>query len=276
MFSEDSFPKNMLDCTFGRGGHSLAFLKKFPKTSILALDRDRTAVEFGLSSQEFKGKNIEFLNQNFYEYPFVLKEKRSFDFILMDLGVSSPQLDNEERGFSFYQEGPLDMRMDQKQSLTAKDIINQYSKQDLIRIFKSYGEIKNPYKLVSDIIAQRKKKKIETTTELAQLIQKRYGFYRNKHPATTWFLALRIAVNEELTGLSGCLSAYLDLLNPKAYWAVISFHSLEDRIIKQAFRRFVKEEKGKLYNKKVIQAQREELKTNPRSRSAKLRVFQKI
>ena len=275
LFSEENPPKNILDCTFGRGGHSLAFLQKFPHAVILALDRDSTAIDFGLTLKEFKEKKIEFLEQNFYDFPFTFNKRQTFDLILIDLGVSSPQLDNQERGFSFYKEGPLDMRMDQRQTLTAQDIINQYSKQELIRLFKNYGEIKSPYKVVSDIVIQRKRKKIETTTELSQLIQRHHGFYRNKHPATTWFLALRIAVNEELTGLSRCLTAYLDLLKPKAYWAVISFHSLEDRIIKQAFRQFVKEGKGRLYNKKVIQAQREEKQKNPRSRSAKLRVFQK-
>lgn len=275
LFSEDNPPQNILDCTFGRGGHSLAFLKKFPSAAITALDRDKAAIEFGLAFKVLKAKKIKLLNENFYKYPFILKDKKSFDLIIMDLGVSSPQLDDKERGFSFYQDGPLDMRMDQTQVNTAKDIINQYSKQDLIQLFKSYGEIRKPYKVVSDIVKQRKKRPLETTAELVQLIQKHHGFYRNKHPATTWFLALRIAVNEELTGLSRCLAAYLDLLNPKAYWAVISFHSLEDRIIKRAFRLFVKEGKGRLFNKKVIQAQKEELKNNPRSRSAKLRVFQK-
>ena len=275
MFSKDCFPKKILDCTFGRGGHSLAFLKRFPETEVVALDRDKMAIEFGLTSQDFKSKKIKFFQNNFYEYPFNLQKKNKFDFILMDLGVSSPQLDNKARGFSFYHKGPLDMRMDQRQVQTAKDIINQYSKQDLIQLFKTYGEIRRPYKVVSDILGKRKKKSIDSTTELAQIIQKHHGFYRAKHPATTWFLALRIAVNEELTGLKRCLYAYLDLLNPKAYWAIISFHSLEDRIIKQAFRQFIKEGKGRLYNKKVIQAQKEELKNNPRSRSAKLRVFQK-
>ena len=276
LFSSDQPPQSILDCTFGRGGHSLAFLKRFPKAVILALDRDETAIEFGWTLKEFKEKKIELLNQNFYEFPFTFKEKRTFDLVLMDLGASSPQLDDRERGFSFYKEGPLDMRMDSKQTFTAKDIINQYSKQDLIQLFQTYGEIRNPYKVVSDIVTQRKRKKIETTTELSQLIQKYYGFYRNKHPATTWFLALRIAVNEELTGLERCLKAYLNLLKPKAYWAVISFHSLEDRLIKRAFRQFFKEKKGIICNKKVIQAQAEEKQKNPRSRSAKLRIFQKF
>ena len=275
LFSEEKAPKNILDCTFGRGGHSLAFLKKFPKTFVLALDRDQIAIEFGMALKEVKQKRLKLLKQNFYEFPYVFKEKRKFDLVLMDLGLSSPQLDEGERGFSFYREGPLDMRMDQSQSLSAGDIINQYSKNDLVQLFKNYGEIRKPYKVVSDIVTQRKRKKIRTTTELSQLIQRHYGFSKHKHPATTWFLALRIAVNGELAGLEHCLRAYLELLKPNAYWAVISFHSLEDRIIKQAFRQFFKEGKGELYNKKVIQAQKEEKQKNPRSRSAKLRVFQK-
>ena len=276
LFSDENPPKNILDCTFGRGGHSQAFLKKFPKAFILALDRDSSAIEFGLNLKEFKDGKIKLLNKNFYDYPLIFRDTQNFDFILMDLGVSSPQLDNKERGFSFYKEGPLDMRMDQKQTLTAQHIINEYSKKELIQIFKKYGEIKNPSRVVSDIVKQRKRKKFETTMELSRLIQKHYGFYKNKHPATTWFLALRLAVNGELEGLMRCLDSYFNLLNPSGYWAVISFHSLEDRIIKQGFRRFVKEGKGILYNKKVIQSQNEERKNNPRSRSAKLRVFQKL
>ncbi|MDE0092106.1 MAG: 16S rRNA (cytosine(1402)-N(4))-methyltransferase RsmH [Oligoflexia bacterium] len=276
LFSQKNPPKNILDCTFGRGGHSLAFLKSFPSAFITALDRDETAIEFGLTLKESKKRKITLLNQNFYEYPFTFENKEYFDFVLMDLGASSPQLDDGERGFSFYKKGPLDMRMDQKQILTAQNIINQYSKQELISLFKTYGEIRSPHRVVSDIVTRRRKKPFETTTELSQLIRKHYSFNRNKHPATTWFLALRIAVNQELTGLKRCFKAYLELLRPKAYWAVISFHSLEDRMVKQTFRQFVKEGMGELYNKKVIRAQKEERQKNPRSRSAKLRVFQKL
>ena len=275
LFSIKNPPKRILDCTFGRGGHSLAFLKKFPKTFITALDRDETAIEFGLTLKAVKEKKISLFNWNFYEFPFTAKTKK-FDLILMDLGLSSPQLENKERGFSFYKKGPLDMRMNQKQSLTAEEIINTYSKRELIKLFQTYGEIRRPYNAVSDIVTQRKRRKFKTTTELSQLIQKHYGFRKNKHPATTWFLALRIEVNQELAGLERCLKAYLDLLEPKAYWAVISFHSLEDRIVKQAFRQFAKAGKGKIYNKKVIQAMKEEKQKNPRSRSAKLRIFQKL
>ena len=275
LFSEKTAPKNILDCTFGRGGHSLAFLKKFPEAFILALDRDKEAIEFGANLQLAQEKKIKLFHQNFFEFPNVFKKIELFDLILMDLGLSSPQLDEGERGFSFYKEGPLDMRMDQRQELKARDIINQYSKQELIQLFKAYGEIRTPYKVVSDIIIQRKRKKFETTAELSQLIQRHYGFRKNKHPATTWFLALRIAVNGELEGLESCLKAYLKLLKPKAYWAIVSFHSLEDRIVKKAFRQFVKAGQGELYNKKVIQASKEERQKNPRSRSAKLRVFQK-
>ena len=263
LFSEKTSPQNILDCTFGRGGHSLAFLKKFPTAFILALDRDKEAIDFGTGLKSVKDKKIKLLQKNFYEFPNIFEQTKFFDLILMDLGLSSPQLDEGERGFSFYKEGPLDMRMDQRQNLKARDIINQYSKQDLIKLFKTYGEIRNPYKVVSDIITQRKRKKFETTAELSRLIQKHHAFRGNKHPATTWFLALRIAVNGEIEGLESSLKAYLRLLKPKAYWAVVSFHSLEDRIVKRTFRQFVKENKGELYNKKVIQASKEERQKKP-------------
>ena len=196
--------------------------------------------------------------------------------ILMDLGVSSPQLDEKERGFSFDQNGPLDMRMDRKQKFKADDIINSWSQAELIRLFQSYGEIRSPYRVVSAILKQRRKKKFESTADLSNLIQKyqaRKAF--GKHPATTWFLALRVEVNQELEGLKACLPDFLPLLKEQGYLVVISFHSLEDRIVKKTFRQFVNERRGQLWNKKVIVSSLEEKKQNPRSRSAKMRVFQK-
>ena len=277
LFSKESPPKQILDCTFGRGGHSLAFLKKFPKSQITALDCDYQAVQYGLSLNEARKGKIKLINKNFHHFARFCKRTEIYDLIVMDLGTSSPQLDDPDRGFSFYQDGPLDMRMDQRQKLKAKDIINTWSKKALIELFQSYGEIRNPHKVVSALVEQRQRKKFETTRELSQWIQK---FYPRKvkhksHPATAWFLALRIQVNQELEGLNKGLSDCLPLLKNQAYLSVISFHSLEDRIVKRTFKKFIAEGKGRLWNKKVIRPGFEERKQNPRSRSAKMRVYQK-
>lgn len=267
-------PRSLLDCTFGGGGHSKAFLKAFPKIKILGLDQDSEAIEDGqkqlapLFKDRLKLKKI-----NFHDFPRT-NHHSLFDGILMDLGVSSPQLENRERGFSFYRRGPLDMRMDRDRTLQARDILNNSSKEELINLFKEYGEIYNPLPIVDSLLKERKKKKIEFTEEFVKIIL-RHNFWngRSPHPATAYFLALRIKVNNELEGLKHSLEFYLKLLNPEGKILIISFHSLEDRIVKQAFKKFVKEKKGILWNKKIIKPSHEERKDNPRSRSAKLRVF---
>ena len=276
LFSQSKAPRQILDCTFGRGGHSLALLKAFPQIRITAIDCDKQAVEYGLSLKEVQAGKIKLSKKNFHSFAKEIKEREIYDLILMDLGVSSPQLEEGKRGFSFFQEGPLDMRMDTEQSFKAENIINSWGKEELVRLFQSYGEIKNPSKVVCGILKERKKKKIQSTFELSSLIQKHQPRqFWNKHPATKWFLALRMAVNQELEGLSDCLPDFLSLLKEQAYFLIISFHSLEDRIVKKAFRQFVLSGKGELWNKKVIRPSLEETKRNVRSRSAKMRIFQK-
>jgi len=287
LLAEDSGSKGfkesqwILDCTFGRGGHSLAFLKKESACRVFALDRDLQALEYAKTLNQ---ERLKVYHKSFYEFPkldsfqFIepsLNQKPCFDLILMDLGPSSPQLDEAHRGFSFNKEGDLDMRMDQAQDFTAKDVLNGFEKKELIKLFQSYGEINRPFSVVNDIIKQRKKKKIKTTKEFVEIIQRHHSSVRQRHPATKWFLALRMLVNDELRGLRESLPLYLSFLNPGAFLAVISFHSLEDRIVKQCFRDFVEAKQGALYNKKVIRPNKLELENNPRSRSAKLRVFQK-
>ena len=267
-------PRFLLDCTFGRGGHSKAFLKAFPEIKILGLDRDSEAIEYGKNHliPLFKDR-LKLQKTNFHDFP---KTNRQFlfDGILMDLGVSSPQLENKERGFSFYRKGPLDMRMDKDQIIQAKDILNNSSKEELVNLFKEYGEIFNPFPVIDNLCKERKKKKIESTEEFVKIILRHnYWNRRSLHPATAYFLALRIKVNNELEGLKNSLESYLRLLNPGGKFIIISFHSLEDRIIKQAFKKFVTGKKGGLWNKKTIKPSKEEQKINPRSRSAKLRVF---
>ena len=264
-------PLQMLDCTLGRAGHTKALLEKFKDSNALGLDQDEEAIDYAKSLDLFKKGRLKLQKQNFHDVGSI---KGSFDFILMDLGPSSPQLDNKERGFSFLEKGPLDMRMDLSNKLKASDIINSWSKKDLIGLFKTYGEVRSPYKVVDAIFERRRKKKFEDTLDLSQII-KENSFSRSHHPATLYFLALRIFVNNELEGLKKALPSYIDLLNEKGLLAVISFHSLEDRIVKQAFKKFVLDKKGNLFNKKVIRASLKEVKDNVRSRSAKLRVFEK-
>ena len=277
--SSQTQARTLLDCTFGRGGHSLAFLEKFPNLKILALDQDSEAVDYGRGLEACKQGQIHMLKANFHKFPeeagrSALAKFKKFDIILLDLGVSSPQLDREERGFSFYSRGPLDMRMDREQQETAGDILNSYSKDQLISLFKDYGEIKRPYPVVDSIFKERKKKRLETTEDFVNIIHKHVFRRRGGlHPATPYFLALRMKVNNELDGLASIktLSSYL---NEQACMLVITFHSLEDRIVKNIFKELVKEGQGTLWNKKVIRPSLQESQRNPRSRSAKLRVFQ--
>ena len=274
-------PISILDCTFGRGGHSLAFLDRFPKAKVTALDWDEEAVEYGKTLPQ--AGRIKFLRMNFHFFPEKLQQspsflsnRRPFDIVFMDLGVSSPHVDQGGRGFSFHRDGPLDMRMDQRKEISAESLVNALSKRELIRLFQKYGEIRRPFSVVHAIFERRKKRRIKTTGELARLIQKHAPASRpGRHPATPYFLALRMKVNGELEGLEKSLPAFPPILKKKGVLMVISFHSLEDRIIKQAFRRFVQEGKGALWNKKALTPSPEERKRNPRSRSAKLRVFVK-
>ena len=262
-----------LDCTFGGGGHSQALLKAFPKARVLALDWDEEAITYGRKNLAplFKSR-LKLLRTNFHNF----RTSSFFDGILMDLGVSSPQLDRASRGFSFYRKGPLDMRMDQSQSLKVGDIVNRASKEELVSLFKEYGEIAKPYPVVTDLLKERKKKKIEGTEELVKIILKHTPWFGGKtHPATPYFLALRMKVNNELEGLKSGLSSLKDLLKSEGKLAVISFHSLEDRIVKKAFKDFVTKKEGVLWNKKLIRPSLRERKLNPRSRSAGLRVFVK-
>ena len=269
--------QQLLDATFGRGGHSLALKKHYPQLKILAFDRDSEAVCWG--KNHFPNQKDFSIHQlNFHD--FQREKERFFDLaqapnmILLDLGASSPQLDQASRGFSFYQEGPLDMRMDQSRPLSAEIIVNQYTTNQLTEIFQNKGEIKNPHPVVRSIIRERKKYPINSTLKLARLIEKSVP-WRGRHPATRYFLALRIEVNNELDGLKNSLPAFIKILKPEGLIFVLTFHSLEDRIVKNIFKNAILNKEGSLVNKKVIKPSREEIKINPRSRSAKLRIFRK-
>lgn len=276
MFSlVENTPQKLLDGTFGRGGHTQALLQQHPGLMAMGVDRDDQAHAYAqnIYSEYLTSQRLKLWKGSYRQ--FILEHPESaFDLILLDLGVSSPQLDSPERGFSFYHDGPLDMRMGQSQKTTAAEVINTWSEEQLNEIFQEYGEIRSPYRVVRAIVHDRKEKPYSTTSELAGLIERVDGWrQKGRHPATQYFMALRLYVNQELEDLKESLPLMLKALTPGGVMAVITFHSLEDRIVKQIFKDHM--EMGSRINKKVIVPSDEEEKVNPRSRSAKLRGFLK-
>lgn len=265
-------PRLVLDTTFGRGGHTSALLQEFDGLVIDALDTDHEAITYG--NMKFKNEiqqgRLRLCHMNFVN---VLKKfsKSSYDAIIVDLGVSSPQFDQPVRGFSFQSDGPLDMRMDSSQGLTAADIINSRTSKELIELFQRYGDIRKPQKVVSAILQARP---LFTTYELSKIISSHSPKRRRIHSATQYFMALRIAVNNELEVLENSIHHFIELLRDQGRLHIISFHSLEDRIVKYTFRACDKKE-GRVLTKKVICASQEEIRKNPRARSAKLRIFKR-
>jgi len=262
------------DGTFGRGGHLAALLQQFPQLRAFAADRDADAIQFGEQhfAEEIKTRRLRLQHANFAD--FSVREWGLFDAMLVDLGVSSPQLDQGPRGFSFYHEGPLDMRMDTRQETTAADLIATLSEDELIHLFQEYGEISKPYRVVRALVHDRKSEPFTTTHQLASLIERVDGWRRKgSHPATQYFLALRLQVNQELAAVETGLPALLLGLKPRGRLAVLTFHSLEDRIVKNLFKE--RSDLGTPVFKKVITAEWTEQKKNPRARSAKLRVFER-
>ena len=282
-----------IDCTFGRGGHSKEILKKLNDDGrLLALDKDLDAVKEG---ETIKDNRFEIVHASFKNLKDILKKKnfQKPNGILMDLGISSPQIDEAERGFSFQLDSNLDMRMNQNQKLTASEIINNFDYDELVKLLYDYGEEKFAKKIVRAIIKHREEKgNISRTTELADLVNKAIPrFDSNKNPATKTFQALRIKVNEELLEIEEVLPAAFEALKTNGRLAVISFHSLEDRIIKNfikyklntdtvpkkipIFQKQIKSAPIKVVQKLQTPSMSEVLE-NKRSRSAKLRVIEKI
>ncbi len=263
------------DGTYGRGGHFRAVSEKFsPKFSYIT-DQDIAAIE--TAKQDWKEKinseNIQVFHQNFFEFIQEKTAQQKFDMALLDLGVSSPQLDEAGRGFSFNKDGPLDMRMNQSTGITAADIINTYEAEDLVQIFKSYGELQNPSRVVRAIVNDRVSKPFVTTLQLSGLIERVDGWHKKGfHPATQYFMALRLVINRELEVIENVLPLLMEQMQDQGRIAIITFHSLEDRIVKNIFK---DSNLGFLVNKKVIVPSEEECKINVRARSAKLRIFQK-
>jgi len=273
----------VIDATFGGGGHSLEICKKFPKIKIIALDQDKSTWEKAKSKFKNLDCDISFVNENFRNMDKVLEGKA--DGIIFDLGLSSDQLENSGRGFSFMKPEPLLMTMKDRrdnlpspEDLTAEEIVNTWEEKHLADIIYGYGEERFARKIAKAIVEARKKSKIKTTFDLVKIVESAVprGRRGRIHPATKTFQALRIAVNDELGALKEGLIKGFDRLEVRGRMAVISFHSLEDRIVKRFYKEKEKEGKAKLINKKPIVPTKEEIKNNPRSRSAKLRILEKI
>ncbi len=278
-----------VDGTAGGAGHSSEIAKRIKNGKLYALDRDPDAVK--IATERLKNYPAEVINSNFSEMKSVMNSKGidAVDGILLDLGVSSYQLDTAERGFSYHKNAPLDMRMS-KSGMTAGDIVNNFSEFEIADIFRRFGEEKFAMKIAKKIVNERNDKKIETTLELAEIIANAVpaAARRDGHPARKCFQALRIAVNGELDALEKALDDCFSLLKKDGVLAIITFHSLEDRMVKQKFKEYCtgctcppdfpicvcgKTPRGRLLTKKPIEPSSEELKINQRSRSAKLRVI---
>ena len=269
----------VLDATVGCGGHAEFILKKIrPDGILIGIDRDRDSLKIA-GERLGKFKNVYLKHANFTDIDKVLNDcgVEKVDAALFDLGISSYQLKKPDRGFSFEKESFLDMRMDVGTSLRVYDIVNRYKRDALETIIRDFGQERYFRRIARAVVEKRKEAPIKTTSDLANLIRKavggRYG-HQKIHPATRTFQALRIAVNGELDNLRTVLDKILDFLNPNGRLCVISFHSLEDGIVKRRFREFKKDSRGNIITKKPLGPKEEETGRNPRSRSAKLRVFE--
>lgn len=283
----------VVDCTLGYGGHSSEILKKISNGKLYAFDQDEDAILYSHKRLSEISNNFEIIKSNFVNLKEKLNEKGidKVDGIIYDLGVSSPQLDEDERGFSFHKDSKLDMRMDKTQKLSAFNVINEYSYNDLVRIFRDYGEEKYASSIARNIVSMRLNNTINTTLELVDIIKMSVPFkYKNeKHPARKVFQAIRIEVNNELDVFEKSLRDALDLIDINGRICVITFHSLEDRICKNIFKEYtsIPKELSKLPiipeefkpKYKLIESicpSDEEVINNKRSRSARLRVIERI
>lgn len=283
-----------VDGTTGGGGHSLEVLSRLNGSGkLFCFDRDPDAIN-ACKERFSKYNNVTLINEKYSSLKSALADLGvdAIDGMMLDLGVSSHQLDTRERGFSYHGEAPLDMRMSQ-QGITAAEIVNTYSEKELANIFFIYADEKFSFKIAAEIIKRRETKPIETTTELADIVSQCYPnkFKRNGHPARKVFQALRIAVNDEMGEVEKGIEDAFSILKKGGRLSIITFHSIEDRLVKQKFASFTKgctcppdfpvcvcgnKPKAKLVNRKPIVASDEELENNQRSRSAKLRILEKL
>ena len=289
-----------LDCTLGGAGHSSEILKRLQTGTLIGIDRDADAIEAATARLQAVDSPARFatLRGNFHDAPALLRDAGldgGLDGVLIDLGVSSHQLDVRERGFSYHDDAPLDMRMDQSQALSAREIVNTWSEDALNRILRDYAEEKWARQIARVICDRRRNAPIERTAQLVDIVDaaipKKFRQGDGSHPARRTFQALRIAVNDELEPLEPALWALSGLLNPGGRLCVITFHSLEDRIVKNTFRNLAdpctcpksfpvcvcgKKPTVKLVTRKPVTASAAELEQNPRSRSASLRIVEKL
>ena len=285
----------IVDATLGYGGHSSNILERIKTGHLFAFDQDSEAIRHSTDRLKKIGTNFTIIKSNFVHLQEELNNLGVYkiDGALFDLGVSSPQLDDETRGFSFHNDAKLDMRMDRDQELSAYEVVNNYSKKELSKIFTKYGEDKFANNIAKKIVEYRELKPIETTLELVEVIKTAVPmkFRIDKHPARQIFQAIRIEVNHELDVIEPAINKALDMLNVGGRVAVITFHSLEDRLVKNIFKEKCKIDdrvKGlpnipeeylpdfKLIYNKAIAPSEEEIKNNPRARSSKLRVIERI
>lgn len=287
-----------IDCTLGGAGHSSEICKRLNGGTLIGFDKDETAIKVASERLKvFDKVKVQVFHSDYKNAPEILQVngyKGKIDGILIDLGVSSYQIDTAERGFSFLHDGRLDMRMDKDQELDAYYVVNNYSKEDLLEILYKYGEEPNAKRIVDKIIEARKTKPIETTFQLKEIIESAFPkklLYARGGVSKQTFQAIRIEVNGELEGLEKCLRDLIETLKPGGLMAVISFHSLEDRIVKNVFKEACidcicppktpvcicgHKAVAKAITRKPITATQEELNTNSRSSSAKLRIIEKI
>ncbi len=288
-------PQQIIDATVGGGGHAKGLLERLPDAQLLGIDRDDMAIAAASQNLASFKKRVTIRKGVFSDMKAIAASIgwNHADAVLMDIGVSSPQIDNSERGFSFRMDGPLDMRMNRDDTMTAAILLNTASQDELETIIRDYGEEHKARFIAHEIVKRREKKPFETTAELNQLLEKIVGF-KGQHglpPATRTFQALRIAVNRELDELSNALKSALELLSPHGVLAVITFHSLEDRIVKRFFQYEAatcvcppkmpictcgKKQTIEILTRKPITADEEELKSNPRAACAKLRAAMKL
>ena len=284
-----------VDCTLGYAGHSKEILKRIKRGKLFAFDQDINAINYSSKELASISDNFCIIKSNFVNLKSELNKRGIYkvDGILFDLGVSSPQLDEVDRGFSYHNDAKLDMRMDLSSEFSAYNVVNEYSVQELTKIFYEYGEEEYSKNIAKKIDEYRQNKKIETTLELVDIIKSAVPIKRiiKSHPAKKIFQAIRIEVNKELYVIEHALPDAIDMLNKGGRISIITFHSLEDKIVKNIFNKYSKVDdmvkglpvipdeykpKIKLINKKVIEPTDEEIKNNKRSRSSKLRIIEKL
>jgi 16S rRNA (cytosine1402-N4)-methyltransferase len=274
--------KVIVDMTLGTAGHSSAILKRIlPNGRLIGIDRDAESLAVASKRlSEFK-ENCEFVHGNFVDIDTFLKKLniKKVDGFVFDLGISSFQLQDSKRGFSFQNEGPLDMRLDRDSYISAYDLVNNLTQQEISMMLRNFGQERWHNRIARLLVQERQKEPISTTQQLSNIVIKavpyRYRFYRI-HPATRTFQAIRIAVNRELEALSGAILKAISLLNKRGRVCVISFHSLEDRIVKLSFRKAAAEGIVKLITPKPLTPELSEVSDNPSSRSAKFRVAERL